>query len=145
MIFSCCWAKRCISVCRKDSDVFIRSMERVYSARSISPGATPDGRRRKTGQRLTPQSFKTPQQALCSGNPPPPPSSQEGLGAAPSGVHRSTLRWLLSFEEGGGSGEGVSAPPEPGLGGAVTPFLFTTLRKAVRPIFWRCLVKAAST
>ena len=33
MIFSCCWAKRCISVCRKPSDVFSLSMERVYSAK----------------------------------------------------------------------------------------------------------------
>lgn len=40
MIFSCCWAKRCISVCMKPSDVFSLSMERVYSARSTSPGAT---------------------------------------------------------------------------------------------------------
>lgn len=29
MIFSCCWDKRCISVCRKPSDVFSLSMERV--------------------------------------------------------------------------------------------------------------------
>lgn len=41
MIFSCCWARRCISVCRKPSEVFSRSMERVYSAKSLSPGATP--------------------------------------------------------------------------------------------------------
>lgn len=41
MILSCCWARRCISVCRKPSDVFSLSMERVYSVRSISPGDIP--------------------------------------------------------------------------------------------------------
>lgn len=68
----------------------------------------------------------------------PPPSSQGDLGAAPSGLHlsaRSMLPWLVSFEDVSGSGEGVSAPPEPGLRGAVTPFLLTTFRKAVLPIF----------
>lgn len=46
MIFSCCWAKRCISVCRKLSDVFSLSIERVYSAISVSPGVTPASHRK---------------------------------------------------------------------------------------------------
>lgn len=68
----------------------------------------------------------------------PPLSSQGDLGAAPSGLHlsaRSMLLWPVSFEDVSGSGEGVSAPPELGLRGAVTPFLLTTFRKAVLPIF----------
>lgn len=69
---------------------------------------------------------------------PPPLSSQSDLGAAPSGLHlsaRSMLPWLLSFVDVSGSGEGVSTLPEVGLGGAVTPFLLTTFKKAVLPIF----------
>lgn len=68
----------------------------------------------------------------------PPPSSQGDLGAAPSGLHlsaRSMLPRLLSNEGVVDAGEGVSAPPELGLTGAVTPFLLTTFRKAVLPIF----------
>lgn len=69
---------------------------------------------------------------------PPPPSSQGDLGAAPSGLHlsaRSMLPWLVSVKGVMGSEEGVTAPPELGLTGAVTPFLLTTFRKAVLPIF----------
>lgn len=78
----------------------------------------------------------------------PPPSSHGDLGAAPSGLHlsaRSMLPCLMSLDEVSGSGEAVSAPPELELGGAVTPFLLTTFRKAVLPILCRCRVKAAST
>lgn len=61
MIFSCCWAKRCISVCRKLSDVFSLSMERVYSARSTSPEATPVLQRTKIGQSINNQLNQKPQ------------------------------------------------------------------------------------
>lgn len=67
----------------------------------------------------------------------PPPSSQGDLGAAPSGLHlsaRSMLPWVASKEGVVAAGEGVS-PPELGLTGVVTPFLLTTFRKAVLPIF----------
>lgn len=68
----------------------------------------------------------------------PPLSSLGDLGAAPSGLHlsaRSTPPWLGSIEGVMGSGEGVSAPPELGLTGTLIPFLLTTFRKAVLPIF----------
>lgn len=44
MILSCCWASRCISVCRNPRDVFSLSMELVYSARSTSPATNPGAR-----------------------------------------------------------------------------------------------------
>lgn len=145
IIFSCCWAKRCISVCRKPSDVFSLSIERVYSVRSISPGAAPVSQQTQTGWSLQ-QNISIYTVTMCYDHA-PPPSSQGDLGAAPSGLHlsaRSTLLWLVILEDVSGSGEGVSAP-ELGLRGAVTPFLLTTFRKAVLPILWRCRVKAAST
>lgn len=45
------------------------------------------------------------------------------------------LPWLVPVEGVMGSGVGVSALPEPGLTEAVIPFLLTTFRKAVLPIF----------
>jgi len=83
--------------------------------------------------------------AICKQHS-PPPSSQGDLGAAPSGLHlsaRSMLPWLVSIEAARGSGEAAPAAPE--LKGAVIPFLLTTFRKAVLPIFWRWRVKASST
>lgn len=67
----------------------------------------------------------------------PPLSSQRDLGAAPSGLHlsaRSMLPGLAPTEGARDDGDGVS-PPELGLLGLVTPFLLTTFKKAVRPIF----------
>lgn len=45
------------------------------------------------------------------------------------------LPCLVSVEGVIGPGVGVSAPPELGLTEAVIPFLLTTFRKAVLPIF----------